>query len=63
MTKALKRVFKMSYRDICFGLQTGVCFCRGRHSENVKLAVNKTRWQSGGQALSGINIMETLNKL
>ena len=26
MTKALKRVFKMSYRE------TGECFCRGRHS-------------------------------
>ena len=57
MTKALKRVFKIAYRNICFGLQTGACFCGMHHSENVKLTVNKTRQQSGGQALSGINIM------
>ena len=42
MTKALKRVFKMSYRDICFGLQTGACFVEDViHSENVNLTVKK----------------------
>ena len=51
MISALKRVFKMSYRDICFSLQTVRVFVEDViHSENVKLTVNKTRWQSGGQA-------------